>query len=112
MYGETLPAWFWVMYYLLLLTILGAAVFSVVKLKHKRMSVSAILFTVTIPAVGLTNSIGREEGMNEFEHLISQLQQGAIWSLFTVTGYVFLAGWCLWLLFSTIKRKQVISSDL
>jgi hypothetical protein len=104
MYRETLPAWFWLMYYLLLLTILVASVFSVVKLKGKTMSVLAILFTVTIPVVSLTNSIGRGVGMNEFEYLFSQLQQGAVWSLFTVTGYLFLAGWLLWFLFHNIKR--------
>ena len=27
--------------------------------------------------------------MNEFEHLFSQLRQGAVWTIFTVIGYIF-----------------------
>jgi hypothetical protein len=111
MYGETLPVWFWGVYYLLLLTILLAAVWSVIKTKHKGMAVIAILFSITTPAVGMLNSIGRAEGMNELEHLISQLQHGAVWALFTVIGYIYLSGWFFFFLFNSKKSQQVHSSD-
>ncbi len=43
--------------------------------------------------------------MNEFEHLVSQLQQGAIWSVFTIIGYLFL------LLLKSKTKNQVIVSN-
>ncbi|MGR3764115.1 hypothetical protein [Rossellomorea sp. NS-SX7] len=108
MFGETLPAWFWAIYYLFFLTVLGASIFSVVKKKHKGMSWLAILFTITIPMVGFMNSIGRAHEMNEFEHLISQLQEGAVWSYFTVLGDLFLVTWLGFLLFNRKNKRQVI----
>ncbi|WLR42757.1 hypothetical protein LC087_00465 [Bacillus carboniphilus] len=101
---ETLPKWFWVIYYLFLLTTLGTAFFTLGIRKIKSLSfilsglsVIAILFTLIIPIISLIASIGRKEGMNEFEHLVSQLQQGAAWSIFVTIGYLFLLFW--WLIF-------------
>ncbi|CAM4147759.1 hypothetical protein [Lederbergia lenta] len=106
MYWETLPNWFWAIYYLLLIATLGIAVFSIVKKKMKSLSIVAIVFCVTVPVISLINSIGRPEEMNEFEHLISQLQQGAIWSIFTIVGYSFLLVW--WFLFLFKSKTTVI----
>lgn len=97
MQWETLPNWFWVIYYLFLLTTLGTAIFSVIRKKMISLSILTIIFAVTVPIISLINSIGRTEEMNEFEHLISQLQQGAIWSIFIIIGYLFLLVW--WFLF-------------
>ena len=104
MYWETLPNWFWAINYLFLLTTLGTAIFCVIKRKMKGLSVTAIVFTLIVPIVSLINSIGRVEGMNEFEHLVSQFQQGAIWSVFVIIGYLFLLVW--WVLF--FFRNQVV----
>ncbi|MFJ8260976.1 hypothetical protein ACIQ4I_03310 [Rummeliibacillus sp. NPDC094406] len=104
MYWETLPNWFWAIYYLFLLATLGTAIFSVVKRKMKGLSVIAIVFTLTVPIVSLVNSIGRAEGRNEFEHLVSQLQQGAIWSVFVIIGYLFLLVW--WVLFLSKSKTE------
>ncbi|QTC41532.1 hypothetical protein I7V34_21200 [Bacillus sp. V3] len=111
MHWETLPVWFWILYYLLLVAILATAIYSVVKRKHKRMSVIAIILTVTIPAVSLIQSIGRAEGMNEFEYFISKWQQGAVWSLFTVGGYLFLVVWLVCFLFKRKDEKRGIDLD-
>ncbi|MEC1184429.1 hypothetical protein [Bacillus altitudinis] len=108
---ETLPNWFWALYYLFFLTTLGTAIFSVVKNKHSGLSILTIVFTVTIPMISLINSIGRVEGMNEFEHLFSQLRQGAVWSIFTVIGYIFLLVWWVLILFkSKSKNKGIVSN--
>ncbi|MBO9128533.1 hypothetical protein [Bacillus sp. 165] len=108
---ETLPNWFWALYYLFFFATLGTAIFSVVKRKHRGLSVLAILFTVTVPIISLINSIGRIEGMNEFEHLVSQLQQGAVWSIFAVIGYIFLLVWWILILFISKSKNQVIISN-
>lgn len=103
MHWETLPNWFWVLNYLFLLTTLGTTIFSFTKRKIKGLSIVAIAVTITIPLISLINSIGRAEGMNEFEHLVSQLQQGAIWSIFVIIGYLFLLVW--WILFLFKKEE-------
>lgn len=108
---ETLPNWFWSLYYFFLLTTLGTAIFSVMKKKHKGLSILAIVFTVTVPIISLINSIGRVEEMNEFEHLFNQLQQCTIWSIFTVIGYIFLIVWWALILFKSKSKNQVIVSN-
>ncbi|MBP1914961.1 ABC-type multidrug transport system permease subunit [Lederbergia galactosidilyticus] len=39
MYWESLPIWFWAIYYLFLLTTLGFAAFNVVTKQHKSLSI-------------------------------------------------------------------------
>ncbi|WP_134685165.1 hypothetical protein [Brevibacillus migulae] len=97
MYWETLPNWFWVIYYLFLVTTFGTAIFSIIKMNMKSWSIAAIAFTVTVPIISLIKSIGRAEGMNEYEHFVSHLQQGSVWTIFALTGYVYLFVW--WALF-------------
>ncbi|MCR8859991.1 hypothetical protein NQ113_22645 [Bacillus pseudomycoides] len=108
MYWETLPNWFWAIYYLFLLITLGTAIFCVIRKKMKKLSILAIVFAITVPIISLINSIGRAEGINEFEHLINQLQQGAIWSIFMTIGYLFLLVW--WIFFLLKSKNQVIVS--
>jgi len=102
MYWETLPKWYWAIYYLFLTATFGTAIFSVIKMKMKSVSIIAITFTITVPIICLLKSIGRAEGMNEFEHFVSQLQQGSVWTIFAITGYLYLIAW--WTLFF-LKRK-------
>ena len=103
--SETLPNWFWTIYYLFLLVTLGTALLSVIKRKMSRLSFIAIVLTLAIPLVSLINSIGRPEEINEFEYLVSQLQQGAIWSVFIMVGYLFLIVWWGLFLFKSKAKK-------
>ena len=97
---ESLPGWFWIIYYLFLFITLGALIFSLIRKRNIGMSFISIIFVITVPIMSLLNSIGRGEGLNEFEHLFSQLQQGAIWSHYVVVGYLFLLVWWFVFLFS------------
>ena len=101
---ETLPNWFWTLYYLVLLITVGAAIFYVVHRRLKGLSILAIVFALTIPVISIINSIGRTEGMDEFEYLVSQFQQGAIWTVFVIIGYLYLIVW--WVLF-LLKSKTI-----
>ena len=107
---ETLPGWFWAIYYFVLLTTLVTAIYSVVRKRIMSLSIFAIIFTITVPIISLLNSIGRAEEMNEFEHLISQLQQGAFWSIFTTIGYLFLLVW--WFLYLFKSKNKKINYDV
>jgi hypothetical protein len=105
-YWETLPTWFWIVNYLFWIMTFGTALFRLVRKKIIRLSIIAIVFAITVPIIGLVNSIGRAEGLNEFEHLLNQLQQGAIWSIYVITGYLYALVWWI-LFFLKSKNKQV-----
>lgn len=105
MYWETLPNWFWALFYLFLLITIGTATYSIVKKLMNGLSIVAIVFTGIVPIIGLINSLGRAEGMNEFEHLVSQLQQGAIWAIIVIIGCLYLlVSWFLFLFKSKPKK--------
>ncbi|MFJ5764397.1 hypothetical protein ACIP9C_03490 [Lysinibacillus sp. NPDC093210] len=54
---------------------------SIVKKKLVIVSIITIILAMTIPIISIINSIGREEGLDEFEHFIAQLQQGFNWPI-------------------------------
>ncbi|WP_174615290.1 hypothetical protein [Virgibacillus ihumii] len=105
MYWETLPNWFWILNYLFLLITLVAAIYSVVKKIIDGLSIVAIVFTVTVPVIGLLNSLGRTEGMDELEYLVNQLQQGSVWSIVVIIGYLYLLIWWFLFLFKSKPKK-------
>jgi hypothetical protein len=109
MYWETLPKWFWTIYYLFLLTTIGTAIFCLVKNKLKGMSTIAIFFSVTVPIISIIKSIGRTEGLNELEHFVSQLQQGSIWPIITIIGYLYIIVWWVYFLKSKARNQATMS---
>lgn len=90
MYWETLPGSVWVIYYLFLFLTLGTGILNVIRKRMLGLSIIAIFLTITVPIVSMLNSVGRAEGRNEFEHLVAQLQQGAIWSIYSFIGFLYL----------------------
>ncbi|MFB0832662.1 hypothetical protein ACEU2D_24115 [Brevibacillus laterosporus] len=102
---ETLPNWFWIIYYLFLLATLKTALFSLVKKQVLRIVSSfTIIFVCTIPFIGLIHSIERQDGLNEFEYFRGQLQQGEMWTTYSIVGYVYLLVW-----WGLVIRKEKIN---
>jgi hypothetical protein len=97
MVNVTLPSWFWITYYLFLLATIGTSIITITKKKMVILSVTVIFFTITVYLVSLINWIGRTKGLNEFEYLTAQLQQGSFRSILVVFGYGFLLFW--WVMF-------------
>ncbi|UOQ45622.1 hypothetical protein MUN89_06715 [Halobacillus salinarum] len=102
MYWETLPHWFWVIYYVLLFITLGTAIYGVVNNKLRFLSILAVIITLSAPIVSFINSVERSAGMNEMDYFIHELQHGAIWTFFTLFCYVFLL--TFWWLFLFLKQ--------
>ncbi|WP_316572402.1 hypothetical protein [Neobacillus sp. YIM B06451] len=103
MYWETLPGWVWGVYYLYLLLTLGVGILNVSRKRILTFSVITIVLSITVPIISVLNSIGRAEGINEFEHLVAQLQRGSIWSIYVVIGFIYLfAYWAVII----IKNKR------
>nr|WP_066299183.1 hypothetical protein [Bacillus sp. FJAT-29937] len=103
MYWETLPDWFWIIYYLFLLLTLIVAIYRIKLMKIS--SALTIIFVVTVPIVGLINSIGRGIGLNEYEFFTIELQKGSIWTIYSILGYLFILVWWIKFFFQN-KRKN------
>lgn len=106
MQWETLPVWFWIIYYLFLLMTIGTAIFSMIKKKHIKLSILTIFLTITTHSIFFLNSFSRTEGMNEFEFLFNQILHGNILSILVTVGYILIFAWWILFLFN-LKRKEV-----
>ncbi|MFD2444036.1 hypothetical protein ACFSO7_08560 [Bacillus sp. CGMCC 1.16607] len=104
MYWETLPSWVWLVYYIFLFATLGTAIMNVSRKKMMVLSIITIVLTITVPIISIINSIGRVEGENEFEHLVTQLQQGSIWSIYAVIGTLYL--FVYWVIFFVENKRN------
>ncbi|TFE02342.1 hypothetical protein [Jeotgalibacillus salarius] len=95
MYWETLPGWFWVIYYGFLAVTFFTAVIRIGRRKKFVMEILVLLLVVAIPVVGLLFSADsiRFAEQNEFEFFLSQLQQGAVWAIFIIVGYCVILTW-------------------
>jgi|GEM_PF-692954 len=110
MYWETVPNWVLLIYYTFILASLGAALINMIRQKAVVFSMITIILALTIPIVSIINSIGREKGVDEFEHFISQLQIGAPWSIYAILGYCFLVVWWVIYFILLFKKRQGRSS--
>ncbi|WP_316568776.1 hypothetical protein [Neobacillus sp. YIM B06451] len=108
MYWETLPSWVWIIYYLFLFLTLGTGILNIFRKRMLGLSIIAIVLTITVPIISMLNSVGRAEGMNEFEHLVAQLQQGAIWSIYSIIGFLYLV--VFWTVFF-LKNKIIAKAS-
>ncbi|WP_430507704.1 hypothetical protein [Rossellomorea marisflavi] len=106
--SNTLPAWFWIAYYLFLAITIGVAIYNLSNRKSIRLSLLVIWIAITVPIVGLLNSIGRFNELNEFQLLVNELHQGALWAWYACSGYLFLAVWWILLLLKIIARQKKI----
>ncbi|NMH68152.1 hypothetical protein HF072_05105 [Bacillus sp. RO3] len=90
---ETLPQWFWIIYYSLGFLTIAAAVFSI---KQKQMvwrSLMTIFITLSIPVVGIANGIYREEHQDEWEQWLAHLGSGSLWAYYLLSGYLWIVIW-------------------
>jgi hypothetical protein len=81
---------------------LGIGILNAIRKRMLGLSIIAIGLTITVPIISMANSLGRARGINELEHLVAQLQQGSIWSIYAVIGSLYL--FVYWVLFF-IKNK-------
>jgi len=102
--GRILPNWVWIIYYLFIIATLGSAILSVIRKKLIILSIITIVLTITIPIISIINSIGREKGVDEFEQLVTHLQQGSPWSIYAIIGFLYLLIW--WIMF-LLKYKKI-----
>ncbi|KQY94674.1 hypothetical protein ASD24_03790 [Paenibacillus sp. Root52] len=104
---ETLPAWISMMFWLFFLLTLASGILSVIRRKLVILSLLTIGLSLIVPLTLFINSVGRNDGMNEWEFLIAQVSQGSTWAVFVVGGTILLLIW--WPVF--ILRKKPIRQN-
>jgi len=108
---ESMPNWFWAIYYLFLISSLTIALIAFKQNNNKTFSILAILFAITIPLIGILNSIERTQGINEFEYLFIQLQKASLWAIYSVLGYLYLFIFCI-LTFVKSRKIKLVDSNI
>ncbi|KIL46411.1 hypothetical protein [Jeotgalibacillus campisalis] len=96
---ETLPIWFWLIYYLFIAATAASAIFSIVHKRNRVMAFLILFLSFLIPVAGLVNGIARPEGQNEYDHWFSAFQEGEAWALFVVAGHALQLVWWMWFIF-------------
>lgn len=107
MYWETMPDWFWMIYNGFLAVTFITALVRIGRRKKLVMEIFVLGLVVLIPVIGILNSATsiRLIEQNEYDFFLSQLQQGALWTIFSVAGYGVILIWWLRLLL----EKRVVS---
>jgi hypothetical protein len=104
---ETLPAWFWLLFYAYFLASIMTSINALRKKRLISWSVLHICFMITIQPIGIVNAIERVDD-NEFEHFIRCLKNLELWSIYVLVGYVYSLFW--WGLYFFINKRRT-SSD-
>lgn len=111
MYWNTLSVWLWIVYYLFLLIMFSSTIFSIIRKKMVVYSMIALVITITLPMVGLINSIDRPMEQTEWDHLLSQLKSGALWAYYSIAGHLYLIGWLAAFLWKLLAGKNKTSTQ-
>jgi ABC-type branched-subunit amino acid transport system permease subunit len=98
MYWETMPVWVSIVHLLFNAAIIGTAIYCLIRFQKINLSIFTLVVLIIVQMVGLLNSIRREKGVNEWEHLVNQLVKvncGLFLSLSDTSICVY--GWCYFL---------------
>ena len=103
---ETLPTWIWIIYYAFLILTIVFAIYNIYKKRVIGLSVVTIVLSIVTPITHYFYSLGRGEGLNEFEHLLQGLQQGDLWGIFVTVLYLYILFWWGLALFNQFKKTS------
>lgn len=99
---ETLPTWFWVCYYIFIFVTLISGIINWIKQVHTPMAAMIIILSLLTPLVGFVYSVGRTEGLNEFQYILQQIKGGNLWAIFISAAHLYFAVW--WFIFLDIWK--------
>ncbi|MFB1082628.1 hypothetical protein [Jeotgalibacillus sp. JSM ZJ347] len=100
MYWETMPNWFWMIYSGFLAVTFITALIRIGRREKFVMEIFVLVLVLLIPVISILSSATsiRLIEQNEYEFFLSQLQQGALWTIFSVAGYSLILMWWIRLL--------------
>ncbi|WP_282137466.1 hypothetical protein [Rossellomorea aquimaris] len=102
---ETLPQWFWILYYSLTILTIASAILSIKKQGYIWRAMLTIFVTISIPVVGMVNGIYREQNQNELEQWLSHLGKGKLWAFYLLLGYIYVFVWWVLLIRNKVSRQ-------
>lgn len=102
---ETLPQWFWILYYSLTILTIASAFLSIKKQRYIWRAMLTIFVTISIPVVGMVNGIYRGENQNEMEQWLSHLRTGELWAIYLLFGYIYVIVWWGLLIRNKVSRQ-------
>ncbi|MEA1962208.1 MAG: hypothetical protein U9N81_13240 [Bacillota bacterium] len=103
---SNIPAWFWILYYSLLIITFGVSILTIIRKRNRLFSIINLAIVITVPIISLINSIGMQAA-NEFLHLIIHLKQGDLWAFYVFAGYAFILVWWLFFIRVSVKVKNL-----
>jgi hypothetical protein len=96
MMHETLPLWFWVIYYAILLSALYFSVKRLITTGFHFLSILVIFAIVSTFSVALYYGTGYRINENEFEFLIRMVKEREFWAFYVVVSYIFVLYYTLY----------------
>jgi hypothetical protein len=100
---ETLPAWFWILYYIFFVITFIFSIYAIVRNRIRKWSFVTVIFVITIPILSVMFGMARSEGYNEFEYLWQELMRFQLWAVYVTIGYLYIVFW--WILFLRNSKR-------
>lgn len=100
---QTLPGWFWIIYYIFLCLSLISGMINWVRQRLSALSALTIILSLLVPTVSFVYTVGRTMGLNEFEYIFAQMKTRDIWAIFLTAGYLYLLVWWYFFVSSFIQ---------
>ena len=90
---ETLPDWFWILYYLFIITTFVTSIYYAVRKRNKLFSIFTAIVTIITPFLSFLYAIGRSDGLNEWEYIAIGLQEGSLWAITVTAAHLITIAW-------------------
>lgn len=99
---ETLPIWLWVCYYIFIFITLISGIINWIRQIHSPMAALIIILSLLTPLVSFVYSVGRTEGLNEFQYILEQVNGGNLWAIFILASHLYFIVW--WFIFLDVWK--------
>ena len=107
---ETLPVWFWSIYYFFILGTLVMSLISIFRKRNAILSAITFLFSIIAPVIVFGIAIGRPSGSNEISFIFSEAISGNFWAIFVIFVFCEMLFWWIKKLYSDICNKHSSNS--
>ncbi|MFD2629896.1 hypothetical protein [Oceanobacillus kapialis] len=91
--GETLPSWFWVLYYCFFLVTIATAIWCMRQKRLVNVACAALILSIMIPIAHMFYNNGKVEGLNELAYFMQNVDQGDLWAIYLLALYCYIVVW-------------------
>ena len=103
---ETLPIWFWGIYYFFILVTLVMSLISIFRKRNTILSAITFLFSLIAPVIAFGIAIGRPSGNNEISFIFNEAISGNFWAIFVILIFCEMLFWWIKKLYSNNFHKH------